>query len=298
MSDILYTTHKAIPRWWSFLNAVGGWAYAETGRYVCLVCPDEVFSSFAVASALLEKSLQNNKDILDELESKPDVLLSEDGFHAVRAVYQGRKEINGDCFCKFQRVKATQYVPPNRLDGMVIPKTTGADDWLKKTERKERVSQHQLEVPSTRIVGNKAALLEASKLEAFSVEFGSILLSRSIGDILKIEGAKKLPRHMEAIKLLSSRSQHAVETDFEIWSGDIPQQEPSADQSVVCCLAANDINLAYKADAFIEQFIGRMGQLGWKPLTVDGECPDEEFSEVLEHKPANVEIAALAYRGR
>ncbi|SDW89594.1 hypothetical protein SAMN05443545_103144 [Aidingimonas halophila] len=296
--DILYTSRRSMPDWWEFLNAIGQWAYARVGLYVCVVCPDDVFSSFAVASSLLEKSHQNDKDILDELESKPNVLLSEDGLNAVRAIYLGLEEINGDYLCKFQRTSLTQYVPPSRLDGMVIPKTSRAGDWLKKIERKERVSQHQLNVASTRIIGNRTALMEAARLEVFSVDFCGSLLSRSLGDILKVEGTKNLPRHTEAIKLLSSRTQGTVQSEFEIWSGDIPPQEPSPQQSVVCCLGANDVNLAYKAATFTEQLTGRMGQLGWYPLIIDGECPDEEFSELLERKPADVEISALAFQGR
>lgn len=294
---MLYIAYKAVPSWWRFLNSVGRWAYARNGRYVCVICPDDVFSSFAVASSLLEKSLQNDNDILAELASKPAVLLAEDGVHSVRGIYRGLQEIDGHTFCKFERARCIQYVPPSRLDGMIIPKSSSTTKWLQKKETKQRVSQREMNVASARIVGNRVALLEASRMNVFSIDHDGLNLTRSIGDILKIEDAGNIPSRVYAIKILSARGQYGVETGFEIWSGDIPEKEPAAHQSVVCCLAANDGNVASKADRFMEQLTGRMGQLGWKPLIIDGDCQDGEFSGILEHKPANVEIAALEYRG-
>lgn len=128
-----------MPEWWYFLQSIGQWALERKGVYICAICPDEVFSSYAVASAILPQE-NNYLDIYTQLQSSPFVLITtnENPSKGYRAYYCGDEYNNGQLCCYFQRINnKAQIKPVDELAKSVILCTYDGkkEDWLLKTDR-------------------------------------------------------------------------------------------------------------------------------------------------------------------
>ncbi|QIQ21006.1 hypothetical protein [Zophobihabitans entericus] len=285
-----------MPEWWYFLQSIGKWAFTNKGTYICAICPDDIFSSYAVASSILP-SENTSIDIHMQLKSSPFVLITTDEMpdKGQRAYYCGDEEMNGQLLCCFQRVKNTiQKKPVSELTKNIVLCTHDGkkEDWLLKTDRLyDAVKKHHVS-ERLNLIGNKTQLLESANNFSLSVNGKTQLLSEYLG----ILGGEQVLSYQALINVISSQNINCQE-QTQIWSGNIPSRHPQKDQSIVCCLSASDVNLDEKVQRFLTHYTQHLGQTGWRPEVKNGLFESGGLQSLCQKKPNTIGLSVLSYKG-
>lgn len=292
MSNVI----KELPEWWYFLKSIGKWAIVHSGTYICVICPDDIFSSYAIASSILPEE-NVSLDIYTQLQSSPFVLITTDDTpnKGYRAYYDGDEFVNDQLLCCFRRVNdIIQKKSQLELEKNIVLCTYDGkkEDWLLKIDRLyDTVKKNHVSNRLT-LIGNKAQLIETANNISLFVNNSPQFFSEYLG----ILGGKNVLPYQAFINIISSQHTNCQEK-IQIWSGNIPEYHPKKEQSIICCLSASDANLDEKIQRFLTHYIQHLGQSGWRPEFKNGICENDNLKLLSLKKPNHIGISILSYKG-
>ena len=299
MLNIKYTSEDLsvdLPSWWSFLNEIGQWGYENKGCYVCVIAPDEIYSSLALLSSFIQLEKTPDISILKHLEVQPFCYFKQgDKWFKSKFIHQGN-----DGFNTFeihsngrQIIKSTDLASRVRCVKREII-DMHSQPWVTNIRRGHKVEYMQTVSSKILIYGNKVKLYDAINQCRFSVTIKEKEYPFSMGNLLGVVGSKNESVGNENVFIHSHINPKKEDSDLEIWAGFIPKILPEESCSVIITLRANDPDLEEKIDEFLRirrQLLGRK----WKSLIKNEAIQCDKLKEIITKKPNNIGITAYKY---